>query len=328
MKTLVLAAALAALALPATAQTAKNTQQFVNKAAISDMFEIESSKLAQQKSDNNEIKHFAQKMVNDHTKTTNEMKPIVQKIQGMQMPSEMDVEHKSKLEQLRSASGAQFDQRYRMQQIEGHQAAVALFQDYANSGDNGELKAFAQKTLPDLRKHLQEAQALPQAQAPGVAAAPSQNRTQAQAGQAQKGADRQTMAALATPGPNHVLASDLRGTRVKGPNNENIGDINDILLDRNGQVVAAIVGVGGFLGIGEKSVAVPFKALEIAEDQPTTGAGSQQQQGTIKTDRIVLRGVTKADLEAAPNFRSDGNGGRTGGQAPRTGTQGGSAPRQ
>jgi sporulation protein YlmC with PRC-barrel domain len=144
---------------------------------------------------------------------------------------------------------------------------------------------------------------------------------------------------LATPQAGQMLGSDLRGTRVYGANQENIGDISDILLDREGRVVAVIVGVGGFLGIGQKDVAVPYQALEIvAHDragvtgtasrggpangmnpsvtEPTTtgavgtpGTGSTAMgapQGTVNPDRIVLKGMTKADLENAPSFRADG----------------------
>src|ERR1051325_11352741 len=64
-----------------------------------------------------------------------------------------------------------------------------------------------------------------------------------------------------------IMASDLIGTRVVSANNESIGDINDVIVDRNGQVMAAVVGVGGFLGIGEKDVAIPFKSLEFATAQ-------------------------------------------------------------
>src|SRR5690606_19715000 len=62
----------------------------------------------------------------------------------------------------------------------------------------------------------------------------------------------------------HMMASDLIGTRVISANNESIGDINDVILDRNGQAIAAVIGVGGFLGIGEKDVAVSFGELEFA----------------------------------------------------------------
>ena len=63
--------------------------------------------------------------------------------------------------------------------------------------------------------------------------------------------------------PGQWMASKLIGTTVIGANNESIGDVNDVLLDRSGQAVAVIVGVGGFLGIGEKDVAVAFNQLEF-----------------------------------------------------------------
>src|ERR671918_246687 len=101
MKILAVGAALALIALPASAQTARDstTQQFVQKVAIRDMFEVESGKLAQEKSGNDAIKQFARKMVEDHTKTTNELKSIAQKIQGLELPSQMDAEHQGKLDQ-------------------------------------------------------------------------------------------------------------------------------------------------------------------------------------------------------------------------------------
>lgn len=129
---------------------------------------------------------------------------------------------------------------------------------------------------------------------------------------------------LAMAKPDQMLGADLRGARVYGANNENVGDIRDILLERDGKVAALIVGVGGFLGIGEKSVALPFQAFEFAtagsatatsgaaRDPATTGstpagrdgaaAPSRSSMGTMKPERIILRNMTKADLEAAPSF--------------------------
>ena len=60
---------------------------------------------------------------------------------------------------------------------------------------------------------------------------------------------------------NQFRASKLIGTRVTGANNESIGEINDVLMDQNGRAHAVIIGVGGFLGIGEKDVAIPMTAL-------------------------------------------------------------------
>ncbi|WP_262027468.1 PRC-barrel domain-containing protein [Microvirga sp. Mcv34] len=139
---------------------------------------------------------------------------------------------------------------------------------------------------------------------------------------------------------NQIMASDLIGTRVVSANNESIGDVNDVILDRNGQVMAAVVGVGGFLGIGEKNVAVPFDSLEFMSAQQAqaldssnngnnvsatgstatgntaaTGTGSAASTNTAATasssdqnqpERVVLR-MTKAELQAAPTFDKKGN---------------------
>lgn len=144
---------------------------------------------------------------------------------------------------------------------------------------------------------------------------------------------------------NQMTASDLIGTRVVSANNESIGDINDVIVDRNGQVMAAVVGVGGFLGIGEKDVAVPFNSLEFANAQQaqamdgannsvtttgSTAAGTTGNAGTATTtttsnsasanepERVVLR-MTKAELQAAPAFDKDGDNNAT-----TTGTTGAS----
>jgi hypothetical protein len=62
-----------------------------------------------------------------------------------------------------------------------------------------------------------------------------------------------------------------------------------------------VVGVGGFLGIGEKDVAIPFQALEIGQGSATTGAGADR---SARPDRLVLRRMTKQELEAAPSFKA------------------------
>lgn len=84
------------------------------------------------------------------------------------------------------------------------------------------------------------------------------------------------------------LASNLIGTKVRGSGDESLGEVNDVLLDRNGAMVGAVIGVGGFLGVGEKDVAVPFNALELVRN--TNG------------DTLVLR-KSKDELKAAPEFK-------------------------
>jgi sporulation protein YlmC with PRC-barrel domain len=115
-------------------------------------------------------------------------------------------------------------------------------------------------------------------------------------------------------------ASKLIGTKVVSANNENIGDVNDVILDRNGTAQAVVIGVGGFLGIGEKNVAVPFQSLEFASSRDTSTTASTTGSGTATSgsasagtaggdvDRVVLR-MTKAELEAAPKFERGGSSG-------------------
>jgi sporulation protein YlmC with PRC-barrel domain len=80
--------------------------------------------------------------------------------------------------------------------------------------------------------------------------------------------------------PQQMMASKLIGTTVVSANNESIGDVNDVIVDRNGQAMAVIIGVGGFLGIGEKDVAVPFKQLEFTTSQQMNQQTSSNSSGT------------------------------------------------
>jgi putative membrane protein len=337
---LAVAALLVAVPVPVNAQTPNQpaakaggtgvdaeTRQFVEKAAIGDMFEIQSSKLALDKSDAKELDDFARHIVDDHTKSSEKLKSIVGNVQGLQIPQQLDSKHRDMLGQLQNASGQQFHQLYRKQQIDAHQEAVQLFETYSKKGQNKELQEFASSTLPTLKEHLEKAQGLPERmQGQTVGQAPQQGQQQAQQpprepaqSQSQQGgpSQRTSLQPISKPGTDHILASDLEGTSVYGSDNENIGEIDDVVLDRKGRVVAVIVGVGGFLGIGEKSVAIPFEALEIAAaGQGRTAGGDRQgatqtsqgpqsekgSKGTIEPQRIVLRGMTRQDLEKAPAF--------------------------
>jgi putative membrane protein len=143
------------------------TQNFVSKAAMTDLFEIEAGKLAQQRSTNDDYKTFAQMTIDDHTNTTTQLKTMQASIRGLQLPSELDSAHKQKLQKLQALAEAPFERQYKAEQVQGHEQAIRLFETYAKSGDNTELKKWAEDTLPTLKTHLQHAQALPK---PGAAA--------------------------------------------------------------------------------------------------------------------------------------------------------------
>jgi putative membrane protein len=172
-KALLLGAAGALLATSAFAQTAA-TSEFVNKVAQSDMLEIQSSQFVAPNADA-DTKPFADRMIRDHTETSNELKQLVQsgKVRA-ELPSKLDAEHQKKLDDLKKLSGRELDRQYDRMQLQAHQEAVDLFSRYAQAGDNNDLKAWAAKTLPHLREHLTMAQKLDQGgTTPTVGAAPS-----------------------------------------------------------------------------------------------------------------------------------------------------------
>jgi putative membrane protein len=142
---------------------APSTPDFVKEVAISDMFEIESSKLAEQKGNASE-KTFASQMITDHTKTSNELKGLVTdgKVKA-ELPTTLDNSHQSKLDKLKSANGKDFSSDFDSDQISAHKDAVSLFERYAKSGDNADLKDWASKTLPTLKHHLDMAENLKKA---------------------------------------------------------------------------------------------------------------------------------------------------------------------
>jgi putative membrane protein len=139
---------------------APTTADFVKEVAISDMFEIQSSKLAEDKGNAAE-KSFASQMVTDHTKTSTELKGLVTggKVKA-DLPDALDSSTQSKLDKLKGASGKDFSSDFDSYQVSAHKDAVSLFERYAKGGDNADLKDWAGKTLPKLQHHLEMAQGL------------------------------------------------------------------------------------------------------------------------------------------------------------------------
>jgi putative membrane protein len=177
MKKFVLAfAAVSLLATPAFSQSvgektginaligvAPTTEDFVKEVAISDMFELESSKLAEANAEDANIKAFATEMTRDHSATSTELKGLVSsgKVK-VEMPTALDSSHQRKLDTLKGLKGAAFDKQYDSDQESAHKSAVSVFERYSKGGDNADLKAFAAKTLPLLQEHLKKAQDIAQ----------------------------------------------------------------------------------------------------------------------------------------------------------------------
>jgi hypothetical protein len=107
--------------------------------------------------------------------------------------------------------------------------------------------------------------------------------------------------------PGQWRASKLKGLNVYNSNNEKIGDIDDLIVDQTGKVAAVVIGVGGFLGLGEHDVAVPISELKWdAKGAGTTGTGTANRTSGNDNrgypDHAVLN-MTKDQLKAAPEFK-------------------------
>lgn len=87
---------------------------------------------------------------------------------------------------------------------------------------------------------------------------------------------------------NVMMASNMIGTTVYSTNNENVGDINDIIIGKDGRVEGVVIGVGGFLGLGEKDVLIPLDRVQFSREDNNN-------------QRLVIAS-TKQDLENAAAF--------------------------
>lgn len=148
---------------PAMAPTpaAPTSQEYVRRAAIGDMFEIQASKLALDKSKSADIRNFAQQMIDDHTATTKRLESALNdSALGITPPTSLDADHEAKLDALRSASGQDFDRLYLDQQTAAHQDALDLHRNYAASGDNAELRSAATEIAAKVSEHLDKVKQL------------------------------------------------------------------------------------------------------------------------------------------------------------------------
>ncbi|WP_285056003.1 DUF4142 domain-containing protein [Pedobacter ginsengisoli] len=133
---------------PVSADTA-----FTSKAAIGGMAEVELGKLAQEKASNAKVKDFASMMVKDHGKANEELKAIASS-KNILLPATLDQEHKTKLEELKLKSGADFDKAYAAAMVAGHQKTLTLMEDGSANLKDAELKGFAARTAPVVKHHL------------------------------------------------------------------------------------------------------------------------------------------------------------------------------
>lgn len=148
-------AAIAQTPPPPPPPEAKTTAAaYVDAAGKSDMYEMESSKIALKKSKSPAIKSFANMMIKDHTKTTKATMAAARTAGMNPPPPAPDAGITASLTELQNASDADFDRIYLAQQLPAHQAALDLHQSYAANGDQPALKASAKSAVPIVQRHI------------------------------------------------------------------------------------------------------------------------------------------------------------------------------
>lgn len=135
---------------------AVTSEEFVKRAAQSNLAEIKVSELAQRKASSPEVKQYAQQMISDHTKANTELARLAQS-QNIEVPDDTDLMHKASMKLLQTKSGEEFDTAYMEQMDKDHKKAVELFESASSSPKvDKELQAFASKMLPKLHEHHEQ----------------------------------------------------------------------------------------------------------------------------------------------------------------------------
>ncbi len=129
-------------------------KEFVAKAGMGGLAEVQMGNLALQKARSAEVKAFAQRMVTDHSKTNAELAEFAT-VKGVALPTELEGDPEGARRHLMSLDGVAFDKSYMDHMLSDHEKDVAAFEKASTSATDADLKAWAGRMLPALREHLQ-----------------------------------------------------------------------------------------------------------------------------------------------------------------------------
>lgn len=136
-----------------TATVDNTAQDFAEKAALGSMMEVEAGKIAVSNATNADVKTFAQKMIDDHTKIGEDLKRVAS-TKNMMLPTMLSESQQNDLDDLREKTGNDFDKKYVNMMVSDHKDDVDDFQNAVDNMDDTDMKNFAINTLPTLQKHL------------------------------------------------------------------------------------------------------------------------------------------------------------------------------
>jgi putative membrane protein len=135
-------------------RSAPPDRQFLQDAAEAGRAEVELAELAGHKAGDPRVRDFARHMADDHAATNKELMQLAKR-QGVSLSTDMAPEHRALLDRLSRLEAGPFDRRYMDATLDAHREDVALFEEEVAVGRDPEVKAFAERTLPMLRHHLE-----------------------------------------------------------------------------------------------------------------------------------------------------------------------------
>lgn len=140
----------------AAATLDKKDSEFVTKTAQGGIAEVQISQMAQSKSTNADVKKFADRMVNDHTKANDELKSLATS-KGVTLPVDIDDAHRKAADELAKKNGKEYDAAYMKAMVEDHEKVVKAFEAESKDAKDADLKSWVTKTLPTIQDHLKMA---------------------------------------------------------------------------------------------------------------------------------------------------------------------------
>ena len=132
---------------------------FLREAAITGLLEVKMSRIAVLRANSNQVRQFAQRVADDHSRANRKLKEIAWS-KDLEVCNEMDQARAQLLLALQRRTGDDFDREYLTMQVDQHRRVLRLFRQHAEHGSDGDLRTFAEAKLAALEAHLQEASSL------------------------------------------------------------------------------------------------------------------------------------------------------------------------
>lgn len=133
--------------------------EFVKRATISGMLEVRANEAALKRTLTAEEQAFAKQLISDHQKANDELASIAKR-KGVTVPTALPADEQEKLTEMAEIKDKDFNEEFLEHQISCHKESIDLFEDQAEDGKDADLRAFAAKTLPTLKGHLETAKRL------------------------------------------------------------------------------------------------------------------------------------------------------------------------